>query len=150
MTTPNFGSILDREAPTEVEYPTPYPVGTYLFVVKGLPREDKSAKKATPFVEFILGFLQPGEDVDTEALAECLKGSSLNEKTMKLTFYLTENSYWRLDKFLIEDLGIEGGVSRRQMISATMNQQVLGHIKHRPSEDGMMMFAEIDSTAPVG
>jgi hypothetical protein len=150
MANPNFSSILDEDAPEVVERPQPYPVGHYLFVVKGLPKEGESSKKKTPFIEFTVQFLQAADDVDLDALKEVLKGEQLQVKTMRLTYYLTEASLWRLDKFIIEDLGVEGGRGRRQMISETSGRQFLGGITHEPSDDGQSVFARITSTAAIG
>jgi hypothetical protein len=144
-----FASVLDQKAPDAPERPKPYPVGTYLGVVKGLPREDKSSKQQTPFVEFTLQFLQRGEDVDQEALNEVLKGEALGSKTMKLTFYTTDAAVWRLDKFLIEDLKIPGSRGRRAMIAEAPGKQVLFSIKHETSQDGTQIFAKIGDTAPA-
>ena len=64
---PNFASILD-EAPTEISRPKPLPVGTYLCVVQGQPVYDKSNKKGTPFVEFLLRVIAAMDDVDPDDL----------------------------------------------------------------------------------
>jgi hypothetical protein len=150
MQSPTFSSILDRPS-NSIEKPKPLPVGTYLAMTKGLPREDKSAKKQTPFVEFSMQLLQAADDVDQEALQAVLGSKALNEITMKNTFYLTDDAAWRLQKFLEADLGIEGGdVSLRQMISSSPGRQCLVSIKHEASQDGTSVFARIDGTAPVG
>src|SRR6266545_6388685 len=100
----SFSEILDKPA-KEIERPKPLPVGTYLTVVKGLPRFDKTSKKNTDFVEFTHQVLQVGDDVDEEAIIAYLtKGdgtkSKLSEAVIKNTYYLTPNAAWRLRKFL--------------------------------------------------
>lgn len=50
QSAPLFASILD-ESPTEVIYPTPLPVGTYLCVV-GAREEGESSQKHTPFWKY--------------------------------------------------------------------------------------------------
>lgn len=150
MNAPSFSSILDRPSNT-IEKPKPLPVGTYLAMTKGLPREDKSAKKQTPFVEFTMQLLQAAEDVDEEVLRTVLNGKALSDVTMKNTFYLTEDAAWRLQKFLETDLQLEGGdASLRQMISSSPGRQCLVSIKHEASQDGTSVFARITDTAPVG
>jgi hypothetical protein len=149
MNNPNFGSILDQ--PSEaIEKPKPLPVGTYICSVKGLPKMDVSAKKKTEFVEFQLQILGAHDDVDQEALAEALRGKALSEKTIRATYYLTEDAVWRLKDFL-DHCGVEdgAGVSLRQRISATPGAQVNASIRHRPSEDGTTIYAELGSTAPA-
>lgn len=146
MSSPNFGAILDTPS-QEIERPKPLPQGTYTCVINGLPRMDKSAKKGTEFVEFNLNILAAGEDVDEDALSEM---GGIANKSTRITFYLTENSVWRLKKFLAEDLQIEeDDVTLRQMIGMAPGRQVLAHIKHTPSDDGTSVFANVASTAPV-
>ena len=146
MNTPNFSSILDQPA-SEIERPKPLPVGTYVCVVAGLPRHDKSTKKQTPFVEFTLKPLQAQDDVDKEALEEM---GGLSERTIRATFYITEDSKWRLKKFLEEDLQIEvGDKTLSQMIDETPGRQCLAFLKHQASDDGQSVYAQLASTAPI-
>lgn len=149
MNNPNFGSILDQ--PSEnIEKPKPLPVGTYICSVKGLPKMDVSSKKKTEYVEFTLQILGAHDDVDQEALAEALKGKALSEKTIRATYYLTEDAVWRLKDFLDHCQVEDGpGISLRQRISATPGCQVNASLKHRPSEDGTSIYAELGSTAPA-
>lgn len=169
MNQPNFGSILDQ-APSSISRPKPLPVGSYTTICKGYPRQDKSSKKGTEFVEFTLGIVSAGEDVDEEDLALALKkpgedeGSfALSEKSFRHTFYLTDASIYRLVDFLVH-LGFEiepdgnGGYkgvgddedkTLRQMISETPNRQVGVNIKHQPSEDGSTVYANVASTFKV-
>lgn len=152
--SPNFGSILDKPS-TDVEKPKPLPAGSYICVVKGLPKQDKSSKKGTEYVEFTLTPLQAGEDVDEEALtnwASKADGStrSLSDTSLRCTFYLTEDSIYRLKGFLVDDLEIEEeDKSLRQMIDETPGRQVLAHVKHTASEDGTTVYANVAKTAPV-
>lgn len=146
MSNPNFSSVLDKQADT-IERPKPYPVGTYTFLVQGPPKLDKTTKKQTDFCEFTCKFLAPSEDVDREALAEM---GGISDKTIRNTYYLTEDAVWRLKEFLTTSLGIDGSnKSLREMLSEAPGRQFLGHIRHKPSEDGTTVFAEIDSTAAV-
>jgi hypothetical protein len=146
MATPNFGALLDKPS-QEVERPKPLPVGTYTCIVQGLPRMDKSSKKQTEFVEFTLKPLAAGDDVDAEALEEI---GGIGERTIRATYYVTEDALWRLKKFLVEDLGIEEEEKTlRQMIDEAPGQQVFAHIKHQASQDGTSVFAQLADTAPV-
>ncbi len=142
----NFASILDTPA-SDVERPKPLPVGTYTCVVKGLPRFDESSKKKTPFVEFGLQPLAAGEDVDADDL-EAMGGFA--NRMIKATYYLTEDASWRLKKFLADDLGIDpDDKTLGQMIDETPGKQVFASLKHRASDDGQSVFAELAQTAPV-
>lgn len=152
MTAPQLASILDRQV-GDADRPKPMPVGTYHMMVVGAPRFDKSRNKGTDFVEFTLKFLSAEEDVDEDDLAEALTKTNgetapLTDKTMRLTFYLTEGSAYRLDDFL-KHLGIEGDISRSQAIAETANRECLAVIRHKPSDDGERIYANIDKTAAV-
>lgn len=142
---PDFGSILDRQG-SEIERPKPLPQGSYLCVVKGLPRHDKSAKKQTPYVEYTLQPLQALDDVDAEALAEI---GGLENKTIKATFYLTEASAFMLKDFLAH-CGVDvEGQTLRAAIEEAPNCQVIAHMKHEASEDGERVYSKLAKTAPV-
>ena len=146
---PNFGAILDTPS-AAIDKPKPLPVGTYLCSVKGQPKFDVSSQKKTEYTEFTLQILQAHEDVDHEALQECLKGKALSEKTIKATYYLTEDAIWRLKEFL-DHCGIEDGegISLRQRIGGAAGCQVWATIKHEPSNDGTSIFAKLGATAAV-
>lgn len=147
MNKPNFSSILDRPA-SEIERPKPLPPGTYLTILQGLPRYDKSAKKQTEFIEFKHKITQAGEDVDEDALKEA---GGLEDKTVNNTFYLTEDAAWRLRKFL-EDCGFDfsdGSVTLREAAEQSANSEVYITIGHEPSQDGQSVFARIKGTAAV-
>ena len=149
-----FTSILDTPM-SEISRPKPAPHGSYLGMVVGLPRYDKSTKKGTPFSEYAIRLLEALDDVDADALQEWLtKGDGtivpLNSKMMKLTFYHTPDALWRLVKFL-KDLGLEaeGDESVGDMEQQTPGRQCIVHIKHTPSDDGEVMFGNIDKTGPA-
>jgi len=150
-----FASILDRPA-TEIERPKPLPVGTYLTVIKGMPRYDKSAKKQTPFIEFTHAIQSAREDVSEEDLKAYLTNGagevkSLTAVTIKNTYYLTEEAGWRLKKFL-GDLGFDmedPENTMRVVAEQSAGSEVYVTIRHRPSEDGRNVFAEIADTAAV-
>jgi hypothetical protein len=141
---PNFASILD-EAPTEINRPKPLPVGTYLCVVQGQPVYDKSNKKGTPFVEFTLRPVSAEEDVDADDLAEM---GGIGDKTIKATFYLTDDAVFRLDEFHQHcGIDINEPASRRSRNEAIVNAQVRAVIKHEMSQDATQAFARLSRTA---
>jgi hypothetical protein len=143
---PNFSSILDRAA-SEVEAPKPFPIGSYVCIVKGLPRFDKSSKKQTEFAEFTLQPISVLEDVDPDALEEF---GGFADKTLRTTFYLTEEAIYRLKDFLV-NCGIEPeGKTLSEMINETPGQTVIAVVGHRASEDGERIFAEVKKTLAYG
>lgn len=140
---PNFSSIL-KTAPSAVERPKPMPQGTYICMVQGLPRFDKSSKKQTEFVEFTLKLLSAGEDVDQEELAAL---GGIGDKTIKATYYLTENALWRLKDFLAHcGMDIEAYESFEAAIEDTPSKQVGVFITHEASQDGESVFARVGRT----
>lgn len=146
MTNPNFSSILD-EAPTEVDRPKPLPVGTYTCVVGGQPTYDKSSRKGTPFVMFTLRPTAAEADVDEEELAEM---GGFDNKTIRATFYLTEDAAYRLDEFHVHcGLDLADESSRRQRNDEVVNAQVRAVVKHRSSDDGTQIYAELARTLPA-
>lgn len=149
MNQPNFQSILDRPH-SEIEKPKPYPVGSYLFTIQGLPKYDKSSKKQTPYTEFTCKMMQALDDVDQEVL-QAMGG--IKDKTMRLTFYETEDAIWRLKQFLFEHLGLdenEFATLRAAAEQGAPGQQFIGVLVHEPSQDGQSVFAKIGQTAAVG
>ncbi len=140
---PNFASILD-ESPTEIDRPKPLPPGTYLCRVLSPWTEGKSSKKGTPFVQFTLKPISAEDDVDEDDLQEM---GGLDNKTLRLTFYLTEDAKFRLDEFH-EHCGIDihKEISRRMRNDEVINAEVRALVKHRPSDDGQTVYAEISRT----
>lgn len=161
MNQPSFAPILDR-APKEVERPKVLPVGTYTWLIRGIPRFDKSKIKGTEFVEFTVvpqgafAGADGNADVDQEELDACLTRKTgdkiaIQSKSQRLTFYLTEDALWRLRDFL-KHLGFdvddesEEAPSLRQMINESPNRQFAGYVSHKPSDDGETMYANITKT----
>lgn len=145
QSTANFGAILDTAA-EDIQPPKLLPVGTYLTVVQGLPRLDKSSKKQTEFVEFTHKILEAQDDVDADELKEV---GGVLDKTVKTTFYLTPDSTFMLKNFLYNDLKLEQEDTLRPSLEKAMGNQVLVKIRHEPSQDGQRMFARVAATAPV-
>jgi hypothetical protein len=148
-----FTDILNRQSNT-IERPKPIPVGTYLWVVQGLPRQDKSQKKGTPFVEFTCKPLSAQDNVDPDDLGTMLtradgQKKALQDQVRKLTFYLTEDALWRLTKFLDDCQAGDESMTLAQRISETPNCQFYGDITHSSSEDGEATYANISKTFAV-
>lgn len=140
-----FASILDKPA-SEIERPKPLPQGSYTAVVAGMPRFDKSTKKQTDFVEFTLNLLAAGEDVDAE---ELVAAGGVEGKSRKATFYLTEQSGYRLKEFLEHCGVLEEGGTMRKAIDSTPNCQVGITIRHEPSQDGTQVYDRIVGSFPI-
>lgn len=143
QSAPLFASILD-ESPTEVIYPTPLPVGTYLCVV-GAREEGESSQKHTPFWKYPLRPIAALEDVDDTALQEV---GGLEGKLLSTTFYLTPDAISMFDEFFSNCGGdFEDGLSRKARSLELQNSQVLAVVSHRMNEDKTRTFAEVRRTA---
>lgn len=140
-----FASVLDTPI-EDIERPKPIPVGSYVCMVKGQPRIDKSKNKGTEFSEFTLQILEPCNDVDENELEEM---GGIQEKTIRATFYHTAASAYRLKDFL-SHCGVEfaSGATVRQLIAEAAGKSVIAHVKHDIQSDGRI-FLNVDSTAPV-
>lgn len=141
----NFSSILDMPS-SEIKFPK-LPVGSYVGIVKGMPRYDKSTKKQTPFVEFQIQLTEAMEDVDPDELEAF---GPFAEKTIPLTFYYeTEGGFNRLKAFL-DNCGVEDYSNLRVGIEEAPGRTIVVEIKHEPSADGQSIYARIDGTAKYG
>ena len=141
----NFSSILDMPS-SEVKFPK-LPVGSYVGIIKGMPRYDKSTKKQTPFVEFQISLTEAMDDVDSDELEAF---GPFGDKTIPITFYYeTEGGFNRLKKFL-GDCGIEDYPNIRAGIEEAPGRTIVVEIKHEPSQDGQSIYARIDGTAKYG
>lgn len=152
---PNMSDVLNRPS-NSIERPKPLPVGTYQWQVKGQPRFDKS-KNNNKFVEFILVPLTQGGDVDENDLAEALTVKAtgerrpLAEKQMKPQFYYETDYGLALLKEFLDACQVEEpeGCTIGQRIPGAMGTQVLGMIKHSPTQDGKGVRAEISEYGKV-
>jgi hypothetical protein len=138
--------ILERQI-TDFEAPKPLPPGEYTFVIEGQPRFDKSPQKQTPFYEYRCRPLAAMETVDAQALADA---GGLENKSIRLTFYITDKAGHLLSEFLQNILGLDvDGMKVNQAAGEAVGCQFVGSITHVPSKDGTRLFANITSYAPV-
>ena len=144
----DFQDILNTPL-KEIERPKPYPVGSYIALVEGLPSFDKVGENQTPCVDFNLRFLSANDDVDKLQLVEA---GGINGKAIRHRLFLTKDAAWRLKKFLIDDLQLDdadGTKTPTQVINEAPGRQVMITIRHRPSKDGTVVYSEIAQTAKV-
>lgn len=142
----DFSKILQKQA-TEIEKPKPLPIGTYICNNPKLPEFKGIGKNETPAAEFGLVVLAPMEDVDPSELATY---GDYKGKTIRHRMFLTEGTEFRTKEELKNAFGVdEEGKNLGQMFNETINKQVAVKIRHRPSDDGTEMFAEVESLAAV-
>jgi hypothetical protein len=157
MAKQSFSSILDQESSGVVERPKPLPQGTYLAVIKGPPEFGTAPNTGTEFVRFSAEIVEAFDDVDEDDLKDWAERPDGSERKLRgttvpnrgLTFYITPDAKWRLEKFL-DDLGaLEKGTSLREMVHETGGREFIISIVHVPSQDGEAQYANVKSTAPV-
>jgi hypothetical protein len=148
-----FQDILNKPA-NQIEKPTPIPMGTYLFLVDGQPKFDKSPKQQTDFVEFQCRVLQPGQDVDVAAIQEFeSKFGPINGRQMRLSFF----DAWKLANKdgtgFLDHLGVDTTKALGEAISEAPGRQFYGTVTHKPSINQstgeVNIYANITGTAKV-
>ena len=108
MSDINFETILDQTV-DEIKEPKPLPPGTYSGELQSAAL-DKSAKKGTPLIRFIIRLDAATEDVNEEALAEAggLVGSRGPKTVRKEIYYSVDNASWNFEmKQFLESAGLE-------------------------------------------
>lgn len=138
----NFSDILNRDIGSS-DKPKPLPAGVWTFMTSGLPAE--KTVRGNRILEFQCKPLAPKEGVDEDALDEF---GDIGKRTIRLGFFLNEDSIWRLEKFMTH-LGFDEGINLSRAVSESQNRQFLGEVKHTPSADGTDMYANITNTAAV-
>lgn len=144
----DFSSILDKAILGEIERPKPIPVGSYSAVIRSIEHGETKSEKRTKYVRVLLeltGFLSDVNEVD---LAEAGGWEKLNGKKLRLDFYITEDSTYRLQDFILKDVGLDlRGMSLSQGIAQLVNAQVGVHIAHNlDKKDPSKVYSEIDRT----
>ena len=157
MAQTKLADLLEAESTGTIDRPKPIPQGSYLAKIIGQPERGKSEKKGTPFIRFGGEFIEAMDDVDEDDMKTWMSREDGSSRTLRgtalprngLTFYITPDALWRLDKFY-EDLGIlEKGKTRNDMAEDAVGQEFVVNINHTTSDDGEATYANIKSTAPV-
>lgn len=144
MADPDFEEILSQDM-GDVEAPKPLPAGEYTFSIESY-ETGRSSQKKTPYVRFFCSPVEAGEDVDVEALETV---NDWRNKKLRTTFYLTENSTFRLRRFFEEVLGMPvEGRQIRELVPEALKQQFIGTVTIEATENGEYN-PDIDRHAPV-
>lgn len=139
MADVDFESILSKNV-DDVERPKPLPEGHYTARITDYSQET-SAQKGTPGIQFTFTIEEPGDDVEEDELEEF---GSVVGKTQKHTFWVTENSEFRLKEFLQDHVGLSGDTFG-EMLQNCQGELVTIEISHRQVEDNI--FSQVRSTA---
>lgn len=128
----NLASLLNKPA-EEVRRPVALPEGTYYGTVKTHEFITSSQKK-TPGVEYTLALTHAHEDVDLSEFQSA--GGALEDKTLKTTFWLSENALFMLTDF-IASTGIEAaGRTLGELIPQPVGQPVILDVSCDPNKQG--------------
>lgn len=117
----SFADLLNRTVGSS-ERPKPLPVGSWQCVVKSREFGRTKSEKQTPYVRFVYGIVSPGGDVDPSLLA----GQEVAGKEIRDDFYITPDSVYRLEEFLMNVLGLTG-MSTSQAIDAAIGRPLVVH-----------------------
>lgn len=144
----NFSQLLQNATLGEIEKPKPLPVGSYATIIKQIEQGESPGEKKTPYVRINAEIVAPLGDVN-EADLETF--GSVSGKKVKVDFYITEDSLFRLQDFILEHVGLElRGMNLDQAIGQLVNHQVGMKIKHEISKkDNQTIFAVVDGTFNV-
>ena len=147
--TTKFEDLLDLP-PSDDDAPKLIPIGSYLVIVKGLPESGVSSQKNTPFRRFTYQIADIGADVEESAIEACGGREKIIGKTVKDTYYITEDSIFRLNAMLENCLGEVTGMSRRELIDNTPNCELGIYVRHRAAGDRSdRMFIDVSRTFPA-
>ncbi len=134
---PDLNSLLSKPLDS-FEAPKTIPAGTWKGVI-GPYSYDKSARKKTDFVRYLLNITGPGDDIDEADL----EGVEWDGKQLKKDFYLTPDALFRLTDF-ITSLGISiSGRSVTEMIPEAVGIPVLITVTEDDSEDGKTKYNNV-------
>ena len=136
----SFEDILNVD-PNDVERPRPLPQGSYEGVVIS-HRFDRSPKTLTPFIEYTIRPVAPMDDINMDELNEM---GGIGNRTIRLTFWLTPDSKFRLKEFL-ENCDIKYEKTLYKMAEQAINCRIGIVVVHNPSKDNTQVYANISKT----
>ena len=157
MLQESFRKLLDMPL-NELE-PQPLPPGTYLCIVDGQPYFEKAGEEdeidceddETLYVVFTFRPLRVENDVDQGQLREVLNGEMLSDREITYRMFVDQSNQFkgRINKFLVDDLGIDSTLRLKEALPEAMGKEVYVKLMHQPSKDGRRLLAIVASTAKV-
>lgn len=143
---PDFTDILSKKAST-VEKPVPKPVGSYLAVIQGMPKQKKVNVQGEErlIVSFSCKAKSPMEDVDADDLANPRVGEIDTWPPFNKDIWVdTPEGEFQLAQFLENTLDIDPDKkSLGEMCAEAPGRQLVITLKHRPYTDKNTNEAEI-------
>lgn len=148
---PSFSDVLSKAAES-IERPPLPPKGTYVFVVQGQPKTNE--RKEYEVVDFQLKGVRPGEDVDADDLKAY--GSPANIIVRKSFLFNTtdeaafKRAEFNLREFLVTHLGMDAGLTIKELMTMANGKQCLGTIDYRPDQENPeVLYVDLKRTAPI-
>jgi hypothetical protein len=132
---PSFQDILDTPM-DEIKPPQPLPPGPYIALINGHPEIAQRGRNNNHCVIVSTKLVQA---LDTspgfqQQLVEALNGKPLSDIQLKHTFWLTDDSKYRLANFLTDYLGVPKGKSISEGIAQIDGKQIIANVGHYTSE----------------
>ncbi len=152
-----FSDALDRKL-EDIKRPPNPPVGHYVWQINKHPDIDEFTSRAGDDFEkitFQIACAEPGEDVDTDELAEY--GNVVGYRSKKEFLFADseadqanfDRSMFNLRRFL-GHCGLEEGLSLTEALAASVGTQFLGELTHSPDpDDTEVIYARVGTTAEV-
>jgi len=145
----DFSALLSKNV-ADVKKPPLLPVGTYFGTITKKTLGESKQKK-TPFVEFAAQITRAGDDVDPSLLGEIdvsrksFSGISNNGGT----FYMTDDSAFRLVDFC-KSFGQEvEGLSMGELIEIPVGREVMVSIKQEMNPNNNEFYNKLDRMVGV-
>lgn len=151
----NFDEIMGAVADT-VERPPLAPIGDYVFNIPQVPvlGEVDSEKGSWNTVEFQVVGVRPTDTVDPDMFKAY--GEAKNIRT-RLSFMFDKNdeaaaktTEFRLKTFLVDHLGLDGKLTIKELLNASVNHQFIGSLNYRAdARDASIQYHNLGKTAPL-
>lgn len=136
-----------KQRPSDITAPKPIPAGPYLAEIKNY-EFGKFGKNDTECVNFHCVILQPGDEIDPQALDNA-KDEIRRAKPI-VRKYLTEDSLFMLKQFLVDVLKIEELDSLEEMLDQAPGKQlVLNYVNGISKKDGKREISYVDGEMPA-
>jgi len=139
----DIANLLSKPA-GEIKAPPPLHPGPYIGIVKN-HETLKSSQKQTPFFRFAIDLIAPapGNEGDFSEIEF--------PRQLRMDFYLTPNSLYRLTEFQTKVLGLSESMTAMENVGLMFGRQALFNVKLKPSTKpgDDRVYPEIESAAAL-
>lgn len=132
---PDFTQLLHKEMDS-IKEPEAWPIGLYPGrILRYEPGE--SGQKKTPQIQFTVGVTGFPDDMEDDVKA----GLKLEGKTFRATYYLTEDSLYRL-RDLLKSIGLSGYID--EVLPQTIGEDVKIDVTQNLDQQSNKIFNRVD------